>query len=527
MSNEAIICGPIPKLRNVDRLAIRNLTRGERVIRFAHDNLVVPEGIHVGKKLKLDPFQQAFILSIFDNRTPTTLAILSIARRNGKTFLVAVILLAFIIGPEAVENSTLASAAMSREQAALVHGLMTKMLHLSPKVRGRYKIIPSTKRIFGLSKNVEYLALAADAKTGHGKALLVVLLDEAGQIKGPQSDYVDMLVSSQGSYEKPLFIVISTQAPTDADLLSTWIDAAATSGDPATVCHVYTVPEEAEIDDKTQWVKANPGIGRFRSYADVEKQAKKAKEIPASEAGFRNLILNQRISLERLWMGPSLWKLGAGLPDMDAFRQFPVVLGLDLSSRQDLTAAVASVTDDDGLVHVVPFVFTPMQGLAQRARRDRAPYEQWVSEGKLIAVPGPTVDYDWVCEFLIRETNGWNLRSLAFDRWRIDDFKRSAEDKQLRPEEWEQVGQGYKDFSPRMERFEEELVAGKIRHGMHPLLTMSASNAIAVADPAGNRKLDKSKSTLRIDPLVAAVMSVSSPKHHETAGVQDGSFMIL
>ena len=46
-----------------------------------------------------------------------------------------------------------------------------------------------------------------------------------------------------------------------------------------------------------------------------------------------------------------------------------------------------------------------------------------------------------------------------------------------------------------------------MRHGGHPLLTMAAASAIAVMDPAGNRKLDKQKGTLRIDPLVAAVMA--------------------
>jgi phage terminase large subunit-like protein len=36
---------------------------------------------------------------------------------------------------------------------------------------------------------------------------------------------------------------------------------------------------------------------------------------------------------------------------------------------------------------------------------------------------------------------------------------------------------------------------------------MAASNAIVITDPAGNRKLDKSKSSQRIDPLVALAMS--------------------
>ena len=51
------------------------------------------------------------------------------------------------------------------------------------------------------------------------------------------------------------------------------------------------------------------------------------------------------------------------------------------------------------------------------------------------------------------------------------------------------------------------LLANRVCHGSHPLLNMSAANAISVIDPAGSKKLDKSKSTLRIDPLVAAVMA--------------------
>ena len=52
------------------------------------------------------------------------------------------------------------------------------------------------------------------------------------------------------------------------------------------------------------------------------------------------------------------------------------------------------------------------------------------------------------------------------------------------------------------------MLEGKIRHGGHSLLTMAASNAIAVSDPAGSVKLDKSKSTLRIDPLIAMLQAV-------------------
>ena len=45
---------------------------------------------------------------------------------------------------------------------------------------------------------------------------------------------------------------------------------------------------------------------------------------------------------------------------------------------------------------------------------------------------------------------------------------------------------------------------------MHPLLTWCAANAVVVRDAAGNRKLDRSRATGRVDGMVAAVMAVSA-----------------
>jgi phage terminase large subunit-like protein len=504
----AIRSGPIPVLRNIDKLAIGSLTRGERMVRFAHEFLVVPEGLKVGQPLRLDPFQIAFLLAVFDNPEVTRRAIMSIARRNGKTFLVAVILLGFILGPEAIPNSTLASAAMSRDQASLVFNLMSKMLMLSPKLDGLYKVIPSSKRIVGLRKNVEYSALASDAKTGHGKSLAVVLLDEAGQIKGPSSDFVDMLISSQGSYATPLMLTISTQAPEDTDLLSTWIDDATTGADPRTICHVYEVDKNADLLDETTWKFANPGLGVFRSIDDMRQQAKSASRLPSQESGFRNLLLNQRVALVNMAISASLWKDNNAAPDPTLLLTHKVHLGLDLSRRDDLTAAVAALQDDDGFVHLFPFVFSPLDTLEDRARRDRAPYGDWVRSGQMIGVPGKVLDFEWVAGYLRDKLRVSNIVSVQFDRWGIEDFKRDAESVDFYASgNYVPVGQGYKDMSPRINKFMEMLLQNKIRHGGHPLLTMAAANAIAVPDHTGAVRLDKSKSTQKIDPLIAAIMA--------------------
>jgi phage terminase large subunit-like protein len=418
---------------------------------------------------------------------------------------------------------------MSRDQAALVYNLAEKMLALNPDFAGLYKVIPSSKKIIGLSKNVEYKALSADGTTAHGLSPVLAILDEVGQVRGQMTPFVEAIITSQGAHENPLLMTISTQAPSDADLLSLWIDDAFRSGDPHTICHVYAADPDCELLDAEQWKKANPALGLFRSEKDLEEQIKQASRIPSMEASVRNLLLNQRVALESLWLAPAIWKANNGEPDLKVFQNsYNVSMGLDLSMRSDLTACVLAAKDDDGVIHLMPFCFTPESGIKDRENRDKAPYSSWVNEGKLIAVPGATLDYDWLCQYMKLKLEDLHISvsSIQFDRWRIKELQSSAERTGFGLDSnWVEVGQGYQSFSPRIESFETYLLQNKMRHGAHPLLNMAAANAIVVSDPSSNRKIDKSKATQRIDPLVAAVMAVGA--FMETQEELDISAMIV
>lgn len=227
------------------------MTRAGKVIQFIERYCVTPDGAHVGKPLVLADFQKAFIKAVYDNPNSTRRAYLSIARKNGKSGLIAGLLLAHLVGPEAKLNSQLVSGAMSREQASLVFNLAAKMVQLSPKLTQIVRIVPSGKRLIGLNLNTEFQALAAEGKTAHGLSPVLAILDEVGQVRGPQSDFIDAIVTSQGAHENPLLIAISTQAASDADLFSVWLDDAKNSNDPKIVSHVYEAPAGCEIMDET------------------------------------------------------------------------------------------------------------------------------------------------------------------------------------------------------------------------------------------------------------------------------------
>jgi len=501
------------------------VSRADRIIAFIERHCLTPDGAQVGRPLRLAEFQRQFIREVYDNPAGTRRAILSVARKNGKTALIAGLLLAHLVGPEAKQNSQIVSGAMSRDQAALVFNLAAKMVQLSPKLSALVRVVPSGKRLLGLPLNTEYRALAADGRTAHGLSPVLAILDEVGQVRGPQSDFVDAITTSQGAHADPLLLVISTQAATDADLLSTWIDDAKASADPRIVCHLHAAPAGCELLDETAWCAANPALGVFRSLDDLRDQLTQARRMPSMENTARNLLLNQRVSTESPFISPDVWKACGG--PVEAF-DGPVYCGLDLSARTDLTALVM-VGQVRGVWQVLPHFWTPEQGLADRARRDRAPYDVWARQGYLHTTPGATVDYEFVATDLAAILADLDVQGIAYDRWRIDLLRKELAKigADLPLLEW---GQGFKDMSPALDALEAELLNGRLRHGGHPVLAMCAANAVVTKDPTGARKLDKARATGRIDGLQALAMAIGVAARAEHAGpsVYDaGGFMFV
>lgn len=482
------------------------MTRGERVIAFIHRYCRVPEGKLVGQPMKLEPFQQKFIREVYDNPAGTRVGILSIARKNGKSGLIAAILLAHLVGPEARLNSQIVSGARSRKQAALVFNLARKMVSLSPDLSKLVRVVPSGKMLVGLAMNVEYEALAAEAGTAHGLSPVLAIIDEMGQVKGDYDAFVEAIETAQGAYDDALELVISTQAATDADMLSIRIDDAKRSDDPTVVCHVYEAPKDVELLDPKGWAAANPALGSFRSLTELQNKAAEAARMPSVENSFRNLYLNQRVVRFSPFISPGVWKDAGGAIDREAFYRGPVYGGLDLSMTTDLTALVL-VTQVGEEWHVLPVFWTPEATLRDRAKRDRAPYDVWVREKHMIATPGPAVDYGFVARDIAQLTAGMDVRKIAFDRHRIQMLLPKLEEAGVTLP-LEPFGQGYVSMSPALQVAEVEFLHKRVRHGGHPVLTMCAANAVVLKDPAENRKLDKAKSTGRIDGMVSLVMAM-------------------
>jgi phage terminase large subunit-like protein len=258
------------------------------------------------------------------------------------------LLLAAVAGPAFRPNAQVYSSAQSRDQAAIIFGYAAKMVRMDEDLSRAVHVKDTAKELIGLRTGVHYKALSADATTAHGTSPALVIHDETGRVRGPRSELFDALETGMGAHQDPLSIIISTQAPTDADLLSTLIDSAKASNDPTTELFLWAADPGDDPWAEETWRKANPGLGTILNLEELRRTAEQAKRLPALESSFRNLHLNLRCAAEDHFLSPAVWALNGGDPDPSVFEDAPVFGGLDLSSRQDLTCLCLAAKDGCG-----------------------------------------------------------------------------------------------------------------------------------------------------------------------------------
>jgi phage terminase large subunit-like protein len=499
-------------------------TRAERNIAWIERYCRVPEGRDIGKPVVLREWQKRDIRKIYDNPAGTRLAIISFAKKNGKTSLASCLLLLHLCGPEAIPNSQLPSTAQSRDQAAVLFGLAAKMVRMSPDLNSNLVVRDTAKQIFCPELGTLYKALSAEAATAHGQSPIFAVHDELGQVRGPVSELFNAIENAMGAHDAPMSVIISTQAPTDADLLSILIDDAMTGRDPTVVVSLYTADPDLDPFSDKAIKQANPAFGDFLNPKEIRKQAENAKAIPSQESLYRNYTLNQRVDRNTPFISRSIWQANGG-EISDSWGDAEVYAGLDLSSVHDLTAFVPIAWVNDAW-EVAPIFWLPADGLREKSRADRVPYDIWAADGQLQTTPGKAVEYEFVAAELFGFYQKHPRLKIAFDRWGMKFLKpwllRAGFTEGQFEEVFVEFGQGFQSMSPALRDTEAALLGAKVRHGNHPVLTMCAANAVVTTDPAGGRKLNKAKAAGRIDGMVALCMAFGvAPNEAEAAPTYD------
>jgi phage terminase large subunit-like protein len=271
----------------------------------------------------------------------------------------------------------------------------------------------------------------------------------------------------------------------------------------------------ADADDDwmapASWTKANPNLGISPRLDFIEEQCRQARESPRLENNFRRYHLNQWTEQVTRWLSLEAWDACAGSVHWDrmakAFEGRRCFVGLDLSAKIDLTAAVLVFPPPapGGCWAVIPRFYMPAERVDERMKRDRLPYVEWCRAGAITATPGNVVDYGYIEQQLYQDARQFKIEECAFDPWNATQTALRLQDQGLTMVEF---GQGYKSMSEPTKEFERLVTAGLLMHGGHPVLREMAKAVSVATDPAGNIKPDKSRASLRIDGVVAAIMGM-------------------
>jgi len=222
------------------------------------------------------------------------------------------------------------------------------------------------------------------------------------------------------------------------------------------------------------------------------------------------------------------WDENGGVVNATALEGRPCYAGLDLSSTSDLTTLVLVFppTDENEPYTVLPFFWLPEETLPLRVRRDHVMYDTWERQGFLMTTEGNVVHYGFIERFICELGERYNIREIAYDRWNATMMVQALQDDGFTMVPF---GQGFKDMSPPTKELMRIVLEHKLNHGGHPVLRWNMDNAFVRTDPAGNLKIDKEKSTEKVDGAVALVMALDRAMKNQGAGgsVYDGRGLLI
>ena len=468
-----------------------------------------------GKPFELIDWQERIIRDVFgtiksNGYRQFNTAYIEIPKKQGKSELAAAVALLLCCG-DGEERAEVYSCAADRQQASIVFEVAADMVRMCPALSKRVKILASQKRIIFHPTNSIYQVLSAEAYSKHGLNISGVVYDE---LHVADRKMFDVMTKGSGDARmQPLYFLITTAGNDVNSIGYETHQKAKDIIEGRKVDHTfYPVIYGAELsDDWTDpevWKKANPSLGITVPIEKVEAACESARQNPGEENAFRQLRLNQWVKQSVRWMPMEKWNACSFPVDEKALEGRACYGGLDLSSTTDLTSFVLVFPpeDEDDKYRILPYFWIPEETLDLRVRRDHVPYDTWEKQGYIMTTEGNVVHYGYIENFIEELGTRFNIREIAFDRWGATQMVQNLEGMGFTVVPF---GQGYKDLSAPTKELFKLTLEEKIAHGGHPVLAWNIDNVTVKTDPAGNIKMDKEKSTEKIDGAVATVMALA------------------
>lgn len=475
------------------------------------------KGILAGKPVELTDFQLFIVANIFGWKEKSTgyarfhKSFIQIARKNAKSQLLSLIAsyVAFLSG----EKGEVYIAGWNKETSNIVYEEVLTQIKSCDLLKGTFS--DSYHKITHLKSGSIIKALSREtSRFGDGLMPSWSIIDELHIHK--DNSIVEVLQSGMISRANRHLCVITTAGfnplTNPAYKEYQYVEKLLNPDNPVNNEEYFAIVCELEIDkgdniqDQSTWIKANPIVCSYpEGIKALESELKEALDKPEM---MRNVLTkNFNIWVEHKadgYLPLDRWrKCGDDELSLDQFEGMSAIVGVDLSSKLDLTS-VSFLFIKDEILYVFSHSFMPEDTLEQKRKTDKVPYELWRDQGHITCTTGSVIDYKFVENYIIETEKkyGFKVDQICADPWNATQFLQELDQKGYTTVE---IRQGYGTLARPTKDFRERVFAEKVKHDNNPTLAWAIGNAIAKMDANENIMLDKSKSSDRIDPIASVI----------------------
>ena len=541
---EAVLSGNVPAPKYVKKQMVEfdQIARGEspefilsgkkylkicKILKL----LIMPKGANKGKNLYdcLAGFQWALIVGVLcvvyradPRRRRYQNAVLEIARKNGKTFIVAVIFIILLLTED--RFSKLYSVAPDGTISRAIKSEIEEILDCSPALAGAYKGKVKFKKLrdyikCSITDNVFY-PLNYSRNRIDTRQPAVFLVDETGAL--PNVYPIEAMRSGQIQVFNKLGFIISTKYPTMFNPFEEEVAAAkkildGLKNDKRTFALLY------EPDDTKNWVDNDDILKHANPLAlevpeimdDLLKKRRDAIDIPSRRENFLTKhcnIVYQGIGTESYVSVEDLQKCKVNEIDWTGRR---VYVGFDLSMTTDNTAfAMAAYDEYTGGILADAYGYIPADRVDEKSKLERIDYREFISAGKCTACGDRVVDYSIIENDILKieEKFGCTVVGVGYDRYNGLSSAQKLEEEGL---ETIIVRQHSSVLHAPIKWLEEMILQGKFAYEENKLLEINFENARCTYDTNLNRYINKKRSIGKVDMLMALVNAVYLVQQNE------------
>lgn len=487
--------------------------KAERVIQFIEGYCKHSKGEMRGKPLTLELWEKAFVAALFGFKNQDTglrrfkKALLFVARKNGKSTLMAAIGLYLLIG-DGEGGPELYAIATKRDQAKAIWEEARRMIKQSPMLRTVVNMVVADIRC--PFNDGTFKALGSDSDTLDGLNAHGVLADEIHAWK--KMELYDVMYDSMAARSQPLFLEVSTAGTIresvfdqEYEIAQNIINNVKGFEDDTLLPVIYELDSRKEWLDESCWQKANPGLGTVKQLQQLKDKVKAARTTPEK---LKNLLckdFNVRETTGEAWLS---------FEDINNTKKFDIeklkprygIGGADLSSTTDLTAAkVIFQVRNDARIYVLSMYWLPEELIEKKVNEDKIPYDKWIARDLMRTTPGNRVDYKYVTEWFLEIQNKYDICIpwIGYDAWSaaywVNEMAANFGKNSMIA-----VHQGKKTLSNPMQRLGADLRSKRIIYNDNPIDKWCLTNTSVDEDRNGNIQPCKtSNSRRRIDGFAA------------------------